>query len=294
MLILTIFIFIVGACVGSFINVCIWRIPRNESIVLPPSHCPQCGHNLSWFENIPLLSWIFLCAKCRKCRKPISSRYFWVELLTAFLFIVVWLKALNTHNLYVLLPHFTITAFVIATVFIDSEYRMIPDEITYPTMIAGLVFSVVWPQNWHSHIMVISHLMQNLTNFSDERVFAFAASLISMSAGLMFFTVAAWVGEKVFKCEALGWGDVKYLGAVGACLGIPACFFTVLAGSLLGSAYGIVLMLLRKGGFKTAIAFGPFLGIGTFIWIIFGGEIMKFYLFSSQFLSHWIQKLGCL
>ena len=126
---LSVAIFVFGSCIGSFLNVCIWRIPRDESLISPSSHCPKCGHSLSWFENIPLFSWLCLGGRCRKCRESISFRYFFVELFTAMLFLLVWFKVVSAAQpLAILSVYFVMTMLVVTTIFIDAEHFIIPNE----------------------------------------------------------------------------------------------------------------------------------------------------------------------
>ena len=258
-----VFVFLFGACVGSFLNVCIWRLPRDESLVLPSSHCPKCNTGIAWYDNLPLLSWSILGGKCRHCQTKISFRYFLIELLTAVMFYVIWFKViLDQQPLSVLLVYFMITMLVITTIFIDCEHHIIPNETTYPVIILGLVFSGVFPEIWGTS-----------QHFS---------ALAKASAGLVFgaggMAIFAIVGRLVFKREALGWGDVKYLVAVGACLGVFGCFFTVLFGSLIGAIVGLILVLTKKGKLKSKLAFGPYLATGTYIWMVYGERLLRWYL----------------
>jgi leader peptidase (prepilin peptidase)/N-methyltransferase len=273
---LKIFVFVIGACIGSFLNVCIWRIPRDESIVSPPSHCPKCNHLIPWYENIPLVSWLALRGKCHKCRISISPRYFLVELLTGYLFLLVWIKVLSVGQPVVFIfPYFFVTALVILTAFIDAEHSIIPNEITYAGMIVGLCFSVIWPELWVPHRNWIM----------PERLISFMFSLGSLIIAVLFMSLIAIGGRYMFKKEALGWGDVKYIGAVAALIGIPACFFSLLFASLTGSIYGLSLILFGKGKLKSAFPLGPFLAAGTIIWVFFGEIIYKSYLQLSNLIA---------
>lgn len=256
-------VFIFGSCIGSFLNVCIWRIPRDESLISPSSHCPKCGHSLSWFENIPLFSWLCLGGRCGKCRESISFRYFFVELFTALLFLLVWFKVVSLlQPLTILSVYFVMTMLVVTTIFIDAEHFIIPNETTYPALAAGLIFSLAFPEIWNTHSRI--------------------SALMCSSAGLVFgagiFAVFAIAGKMIFKREALGWGDVKYLGAAGACLGASACFFIVLFASLMGAVAGLLLIACGKGKLKSAIPFGPYLAVATYFWIVCGNKIVFWYI----------------
>ncbi len=266
---MNIFTFVLGCCIGSFLNVCIWRLPRNESIVSPPSHCPKCDYLIPWYDNIPLISWIVLGAKCRKCGVRISPRYFLVELVTGYLFFMAWIKILMVGQPVVFaFPYFCIIALCIVTIFIDAEHRIIPNEATYSALVAGLVFSAIWPELW---------LPENRRWILPEKVMSFSFSLGSAAICVLFMAAFSICGRLIFKRDAMGWGDVKYIGAVAALLGIPACFFTLLFGSLTGSAYGISLMIFRKKKLRSAFPLGPFLAAGTLLWIYFGELIMQAY-----------------
>lgn len=273
---LNVFAFIIGACVGSFFNVCIWRIPRDESIVSPPSHCPKCGHLIPWHENIPLVSWLALRAKCSKCRISISPRYFFVELLTGYVFLLIWIKVLSSGQpIAFVFPYSFVAALVILTAFIDAEHSIIPNEITYAGMIAGLCFSIIWPELWVQHRNWIM----------PERLISFILSSGSLLISVLFMSFIALGGRYMFKKEALGWGDVKYIGAVAALIGIPACFFSLLFASLTGSVYGLSLIMLGKGKLRSAFPLGPFLAAGTIIWVFFGESIYESYVQMSNLVA---------
>ncbi len=270
---LSIWIFGIGACVGSFLNVVIWRMPRGKSIVSPPSHCPQCQHKLAWFENIPVISWCFLRGKCRSCKLPISVKYPLGELLTAFLYLLIWGKViLNNEPLFFAFNYLSVTFFLIAVFFIDRSHRIIPNKLTYTMMIFGLIFSTIFPQ--------VTYLTYASTPF-----YGFLCSLGGLLVGGLFFGVLAVLGELIFKKEALGWGDVKFLAAVGATLGLPGIFFTVFFGSMFGSLYGMLLIIFKRGTMKTFIPFGVFLVIGTLIWILGGQFIVDQYNIFLNYLQ---------
>ncbi len=258
----TITTFIVGTCIGSFLNVCIWRIPRGESIVSPPSHCPKCNHKLAWFENFPIFGWLILGGKCRKCKLPISPQYILMEILTGLMFVGVWLKVYYTQQpIFTLFPYLIVTSLVITTFFIDLKHYIIPNETTYFTMIAGLIIAAVFPQFWDTTVWWRALLQ----------------SAISMSIGYLALGAFAKVGEWTFKKDALGWGDVKYIAAISAILGLNCAFFTVLIGSILGTIFGVGAMVLFKKSSKTVIPFGPYLVAATYIWILAGTEISNWY-----------------
>jgi len=258
--------FVFGLCVGSFLNVCAWRLPRGESIVFPPSHCPKCDHQIKWYENLPLLSWIALRGRCSGCREPISVRYFLIELATGLLFAAVYVKTAALH-----LPRgvfiaeiggalAVVSLSVVATV-TDIEHRIIPDKTTYPTIAFGLICAALFPEAWKTH--------------SHPAGFALACASVTVCAGAM--AIFAVAGKWMFKKDALGWGDVKYIAAIAAALGPRAALFTLFSGSILGAGAGFALMAIHKKGPKMAIPFGPALAAGAILWIFIGREAWSAY-----------------
>lgn len=263
----TIFLFFLGLCIGSFLNVCIWRLPRDESISFPPSHCPKCDHELSWYENIPLISWLCLKGKCRNCKNSITIRYFMVELLTGILFMGVWFKVLSfelnqTLFIAVLISYLVVTILAILAAFIDFEHFIIPNKITYPTLVYGLIAAPLFPQLWHG----------------DSRWLAFVASCASVTVcgGCVWFM--AYIGKLMFKKDALGWGDIKYIVALSAVLGPIASFFTLLVASIIGAVAGLILIACKKRSLKSPLPFGVCLAIATYLWILVGMESVQLYL----------------
>ncbi len=279
-----VFSFIFGACVGSFINVCAWRIPRDESIVSPPSKCPHCGHMIRFYENVPILSWIFLRAKCSSCRTPISARYIIVEAVGGVLFLLCWLEAVNRYfpAPWAFFPGAAAVFLLINTAIIDFEHRIIPDEITVSVAIAGVIFAVLLPMNWFFELRILHSISGFKAGDISLRLLSGLISIASGLASYAFFAAFAKIGKRLFGADAFGWGDVKYMCALGACLGIPAVFFTALLGSLCGSAYGLALICIGKAGARTPIPLGPFLALGTLVWILFGNMLL-FYLCGKYF-----------
>lgn len=266
-LIWTIFIFFLGLCVGSFLNVCIYRIPERKSVVSPPSHCPKCDHMIRWYENIPLLSWLFLKGRCSNCKTSISIRYFCVELLTALMFLSVWFKmtSLNIRpNIFIplVVSNLVIVILIILTAFIDWDHRIIPDKITYPVIFYGFAAALYSPILWRTQSRFVA--------------LTYSCASVVLCAGTL--AILAVVGKKMFKKDALGWGDVKYIAAVSAVLGPWASFFTVLSGSIVGAVAGLTLIAMKKRKLRSGIPFGPALAIGTYLWILCGQETIRAYL----------------
>ncbi len=263
------FVFAFGACIGSFLNVCIWRLPRGGSLVSPPSSCPSCGHLIRCFENIPIFSWIFLRGRCSACGGRISVRYAVVEALCGSLYLAIWLQLnFNGGHPAAALRLFAISALAITTFFIDIRHFIIPDATTCPVMVAGLLLAALLPEGFGFR----------------KALPAIVFSGFGMLSSLLFMSIVSIAGRSVFKKDALGWGDVKYVGAVGACLGFPGAFFTLLCGSLCGSLYGLFLVSVRKKNLAAAIPFGPFLAVATVIWIFLAEEILRLYVTLSTFL----------
>lgn len=249
---LTFLAFFFGACVGSFLNVCIHRIPLDESVVHPRSHCPKCGYMIAWFDNIPLVSWLALRGKCRKCHNPISPRYFLVELLTGVLFLIVW----NQHGLSAITPvYWLIISGLVLGTFVDFEHMIIPDRVTLGGMVAGLICSAAFP----------------VIHGQTELWLSVRASLIGIAAGSGSLYLVGLLGKLMFKKDAMGMGDVKLLGGMGAFFGWPALVFIILVSSLAGSLAGVGMILFGRKEWQSRIPFGPYLALGALLWM-FGGQ----------------------
>jgi len=340
--------FTFGAVVGSFLNVCIYRLPIGLSIVSPPSHCPHCKYSIPWYLNIPLVTWVVLRGKCANCKAPISARYFVVELMTAILFILCWFCV--GHGEPWLVPFYCLIAGgLIVASFIDLEHFIIPDGITIGGIVLGFICSAVCP----------------LLHWTDSSKFALQDSMIGIAVGAGLLYIISRLGKLVFgkytleikgddklflgedgivyenekiqyeeifyrssdtvrisavtaeislkngenfnvenktiylsprslqfddqvidpvqvknveilpkkitlPREVLGMGDVKLMAAVGAFLGWKAVLFTLFASSLIGSVAGICLILLRKQELSSRIPYGPYIALGTYLWMIGG------------------------
>ena len=273
------FAFAMGACIASFMNVCIWRIPRNESVVSPPSHCPNCNAPIRWYQNIPILSWCCLRGKCANCHKPISVRYPIVELLGGILFLMAYFQwgipffFRGDVALYGLQPLRSLWAVPVSWVvftglilgsFVDLAEQWIPDRVTIGGMILGVPLSFLVPE------------LQG----EQMRLHALYWSLGGLFFGFGFLWLVGFVFSKIVKKDALGFGDVKLIGAVGAFFGPGAVLFTIIVSSFVGAVVGVVLMLRGKaklGGF-TAVPYGPFLALGVIAWMFWGPGIVGWYL----------------
>jgi leader peptidase (prepilin peptidase)/N-methyltransferase len=246
-----IFVFLFGAAVGSFLNVVIHRLPREESVVSPPSRCPGCGSRIAWYDNIPILSWLLLRGKCRTCQSPISGQYPLVELLNGLLTFFLFLRYGPTPGFLVL---FLLCSSLVAITFIDLEHQIIPDVISLPGILVGFACSsLVTGIGWKD-------------------------SLIGILVGGGSLFLVAWGYELLTKKEGMGGGDIKLLAMLGAFFGWRAVLFIIFAASLIGSVVGITLMLVQKKDGKLAVPFGPFLAGGALLYIFFGPPIIRWYL----------------
>lgn len=246
-----IFAFIFGSVVGSFLNVCIYRLPRSESIVFPASHCPKCGSAIRAYDNIPIFSYLILRGRCRSCKTRISPVYPAVELITGLLTLVLFIKT-GLSLSFIVLVLFCWSLVVIT--FIDLEHRIIPDVISLPGIVVGFASSFLVPWlTWKSSLIGI---------------------IVGGGSLLLVASAYQWITKK----EGMGGGDVKLLAMMGAFLGWMAVPFIIFASSLVGSVIGITLMLVQKKDSKLAIPFGPFLAFGALLYIFYGRQIIHWYL----------------
>jgi leader peptidase (prepilin peptidase)/N-methyltransferase len=255
----TVVVFMFGACWGSFLNVCIYRIPAELSVVKPRSRCPKCMTDLAWKDNIPILGWIFLGGKCRYCKAPISARYPSIELLTAILFTLVWLRfAYNP----VVVPYGLLVFGLILGSMVDFDEMWIPDRCTIGGMIIGPVFSLILPA-MHGAETHLGGLIQ---------------SLIGLAVGFGSLWSVALIGKLVLKKDAMGFGDVKLMGALGAFLGWQSIIFIVFVSSLLGTIVGVTFIALGNKEWQSKIPFGPYIALAAMIWMLGGSALWQLYL----------------
>ncbi len=243
-------VFILGAVVGSFLNVCIYRLPREESLVSPASRCPRCRHAIAWYDNIPLFSYILLRGRCRSCGEPIGARYFLVEALTAVM-------ALFTYGQFGItlacLAAFLFVATLIVITFIDIEHQIIPHEIILP----GIPF------------------------FLLTAVFVMGVPFLDAFLGIMvgigtLYLVAVYY-EQLTGIEGMGGGDVNLMGMLGAFLGWKSLLFILMTGAFTGAVVGIVMMINKGKTMKYAVPFGPFLSLGAVIYLFWGRAIINLF-----------------
>jgi leader peptidase (prepilin peptidase) / N-methyltransferase len=261
---------VLGAIIGSFLNVVIHRVPREESIAFPASRCPSCGTAIRPYDNIPVVSWAVLRGRCRSCRAPISARYPAVELLTAALFaLTFWLRS----GLSLALPFdLAFAAAVLALVFIDAEHMILPNVITYPGIVVALVARALVPNlygvaslgaQWHAPAWLLS----------------LGGAVLGALVGGGFLWLVGWAWERVRGVEAMGLGDVKMMFMVGAYLGWPLTLLAIFVGVLSGSLAGVGLMLKRgERDMQMLLPFGIFLGVGSLVSLLFGTWLIDWYV----------------
>jgi leader peptidase (prepilin peptidase)/N-methyltransferase len=263
-----IFVFIFGSMIGSFLNVCIHRLPLEESVVFPASHCPKCKKLISWFDNIPFLSYILLAGKCRFCKEKISSRYFLVEFLTALMFISLYLRfGLNfKFFLYVIF----ICGLIIAT-FVDFSHRIIPDEISIGGMVLGFCLRASSGLSFKPFVYHYQPLVDSLLG-------------ILVGGGIIYLT--GYLFDLVFfkllkhppiqgETESMGGGDVKLLAMIGAFLGWKAALITFFVAPFFGMVVGVFNMVVKK---DHLIPYGPFLSLAALMAIFWEQRILHAFL----------------
>ena len=262
-----------GACIGSFLNVCIYRIPIGLSVIKPDSHCPVCKTPIRWYQNIPIFSYLFLSGKCANCGTKISPRYVLVEILVALLFLLAWLKfdlypgarplGLIPITDFKLIPVYwlVIMGLVLGT-FVDFEHMIIPDRVTLGGIVCGLIASVLVP-SLHGQTNALPSLIQ---------------SGIGLAVGWGSLWSVAVLGEFIFKKEAMGFGDVKLMGAIGAFFGWQAVLFTIIVSSFAGSIVGIAFIIVGKKEMQSKIPFGPYISLAALLWIYWGQAWWNWYI----------------
>src|SRR4030042_2674312 len=241
---------IFGALVGSFLNVCISRMPKKESIVWPGSHCPHCKNPIKFYDNFPLISYLLLRGRCRYCKGPISAQYPLVEGITALSSLVLFMRFGPSLSYLI---YFAFVAALIVITVIDLYHQIIPDVISLPGIGVGLLASLIIPQH------------------------TFFNSLIGILLGGGSLFLVATLYQWFFKREGMGGGDVKLLAMIGAFLGWKAVLLTIFLSSLIGSILGITIIVLQGKNFKYAIPFGPFLSLGAVITLFYQNEMISWY-----------------
>lgn len=252
-----IIVFILGSIVGSFLNVCIWRMPRGESVIRPWSHCVRCNKTLPWLDNIPLLSYILLKGRCRFCKVAISFRYFLVELITAISFVYLYRYCGISAEFFI---YILFLCGLIVVTFIDIKHRIIPDEISVGGTMAGILLSIAYPP------------LQMTMSITTALLRSFVGAIVG--GGIIYLT--GLIGDFIFKKESMGGGDVKLMAMIGAFLGVKLAILTFFLAPLFGAIVGVFVKIKYKTSY---IPYGPFLSLGAVISIFFGERILDLFFF---------------
>ena len=245
-----VFVFIFGLCIGSFLNVCIYRLPESKSIVQPRSMCPHCGALIRFYDNIPILSYILLKGKCRHCSASIAFRYPVVELISGVFALGVYL----TYGIRLeALIYFVFIATLLVITFIDIDHQIIPDVITLPGIPIFLAASFALRQ------------------------ISFVESILGILVGGGSLFLVAWLYHLLTKKEGMGGGDIKLLAMIGAVVGWKGVLFTIFVASAVGTLVGMLIILKTRKTLKLAVPFGPFLAMGGMMYILFGPQLISWY-----------------
>lgn len=259
---LYIIFFIFGSLIGSFLNVCIYRVPEGRSIVTPSSRCSSCGTPVRFYDNIPILSYIILGGKCRDCKTKLSFQYPFVEFLNAALYVLA-LHTFGIGSIGVLAAYLVFISALIVIFFIDLEHQIIPNSITLPGIpIAVLLGSFILPDP-----------------FNLSEMLGIKSSIIGFIAGGGSFYLIAIIGKAILKKDAMGGGDIKMMAMVGGLLGWKAIILTTFLGSLFGSIIGVILIQIKGKEWGSKIPFGPYLALGSLISLFWGNDILRWYLY---------------
>lgn len=350
------FAFVLGAVVGSFLNVCIYRMPRDLSVNEPRrSFCPHCKTQIPWYQNLPLFSWLLLRGRCAQCKAPIAFRYFGVELLTGLLFWAVW-RHLGPESWVLALPYWILVSLLVVATFIDFDFFIIPDEITIGGTVAGVLLSLaipvmmasdshlegalwslvgagvgfatlwtvvelgkkafgkkriafekpesfLWTRQGEEAELAVGEDKQPWSEFfsreSDRMIMQCTEAEVAgrkwENAELEFHYNRLKIGSETWQLmdldliqgslreiviprEAMGFGDVKFIAAIGAFLGWKAVFFTVLSASSIGAVVGVAAIALGRREWSAKLPFGPYLALGALLWMFAGPDLVAWYL----------------
>jgi len=253
--------------------VCIYRIPLGLSVVTPRSFCPSCKKAIPWYLNIPLVTFLALRGRCKHCGTKISPRYFLVELLTAVLFLLIWMKfgfqpgpralGLSPVTHWAVVPtYWLVVSGLILGSFVDIEYLIIPDRVTLGGIAAGLILSVVVPA----------------LHGTEGRLTALVYAGVGAALGWGVLWAVAVLGKLVFRKDAMGFGDVKLLGAIGAFMGWRSVLCTIMLSSLAGSMVGLALVAAQRKEMQSKIPYGPYLALAAVVWLLWGPALWQAYI----------------
>jgi leader peptidase (prepilin peptidase)/N-methyltransferase len=266
-------IFCLGACVGSFLNVCIYRIPMELSVVSPASHCYSCKRPIAWYDNVPILAYIILRGRCRRCGTSYSPRYCLVELLVAVLFVLIWFKfrwqgmeppigLVGVDDIKLIPVYWLMAGGLVLGTFVDFDHFIIPDRVSLGGIFAGLLLAALVPS------------MHGAADWWG----GLREAGIGAAVGWGSLWSVGFIGKLIFKKDAMGFGDVKLLGAMGAFLGWESIVFIIISSSFAGSLIGLSLVALGKKEMQGRIPFGPYLSLGAVLWVFWGQAWWQAYL----------------
>lgn len=239
-----------GLAVGSFLNVCIHRLPLKQSVVHPGSRCPSCGYELRWYDNLPVLSYVLLRGRCRSCRQGISLQYPVIEVITAVVFLAHWYAFGPTA---LLAARLVFGCALIVLFMIDLEHQILPDVITLPGIVIGLALSFALPPGPTMSLLGVL-----------------------LGGGLLWAIAELWY--RLRHVEAMGFGDVKMLAMIGAWLGVKMVVMTFVLSSMMGGLVGVVLIASRRADMATKVPFGTMLAVAALIASLYGGPLLAWYL----------------
>jgi leader peptidase (prepilin peptidase)/N-methyltransferase len=294
-------IFALGLAFGSFLNVCIYRLPLGKSVVAPRSACPHCGKQIPLYDNVPVLSWLILLGKCRNCKKPISARYLVVELLTGLLFLGCYAHFGLT---LAMLKCVVLGYLLLGLIFTDAETKLLPDALTLPGLALGIIFSLLVPVNDLASQIMPGLVQLPLSGDVSWRLWSVLDSLVGAAVGASFLYGAAAIYLRARGAEGMGFGDVKLMALIGAFLGTKLTVLTIFAASLAGSLFGVSTVLAvwikrtrrilargtssleaRRRAWQSArmalryyeMPFGVFLGSMALLSFLFGNQLLHWY-----------------
>lgn len=248
-----------GAIWGSFLNVCVYRIQAEMSVVHPGSHCFNCKAPVAWYDNLPVLSWCLLRGKCRNCGAPFSVRYAVIEAITGALFLELWIQ----YGPSLQMGAYWLMSFgLLLGSAIDLDDFWIPDRVTWGGIALGLPLSALVPS----------------LHGAETAMEGLKASALGAGLGFGLLWAVGWFGKLAFKKDAMGFGDVKLLGAIGAFLGAPAVLFVVFGSALLGSVVGVTLIAMGKSELGGRLPFGPYLSAAALVWVFGGYKLFNAYV----------------
>jgi leader peptidase (prepilin peptidase)/N-methyltransferase len=263
-----------GLVIGSFLNVCIYRIPLGKSVVRPRSACPACGYQIPFYDNIPVLSYLILRGRCRSCKSAISIQYPFVELLTGISFLACALKWDFTGPTFV---NSLFLAVTIVLIFTDYHHRILPNVLTLPGTVLGILTSPFQDPGLYSDVLAV-YSARLIGSDSAQTFLPWTGAVWGAVFGGGMLLVVGMGYQKLRKRQGLGMGDVKMMAMVGAFLGARLAFLTIFAGSLLGLVVGVYLIIFRKQSFQTKLPFGVFLGIGSALALFYGLPLLAWYM----------------